>query len=115
MAAAHGLSNAKILLEEVQKGKSPYHFIEVMACPGGCLGGGGQPMPTNTKVRKARAASLYREDRGKPIRKSHKTTIYPDYDTIYSDIYIALYIMPLVLAQYIIILYLCSMGGRNQK
>ncbi len=72
VAAAHGLSNAKILLEEVQKGKSPYHFIEIMACPGGCLGGGGQPMPTNTKVRKARAASLYREDRGKPTRKSHK-------------------------------------------
>ncbi len=72
VAVAHGLSNAKILLEKVQKGESPYHFIEVMACPGGCIGGGGQPMPTNTKVRKARAQSLYREDEGKPIRKSHE-------------------------------------------
>jgi len=72
VAVAHGLSNAKILLEKVQKGESPYHFIEVMACPGGCIGGGGQPMPTNKKVRKARAQSLYREDEGKPIRKSHE-------------------------------------------
>ncbi len=72
VAVAHGLSNAKVLLEQVQKKESPYHFIEVMACPGGCLGGGGQPMPTNLEVRKARAASLYREDKGKPVRKSHE-------------------------------------------
>ena len=72
VAVAHGLSNAKVLLEQVEKGKSPYHFIEIMACPGGCLGGGGQPMPTNLEVRKARAASIYREDEGKSIRKSHE-------------------------------------------
>ena len=72
VAVAHGLSNAKILLEEIKKGESVYHFIEVMACPGGCLGGGGQPMPTNLEVRNKRAASIYREDEGKSIRKSHE-------------------------------------------
>jgi len=72
VAAANGLANAKTLLEQVQDGKSPYHFIEIMACPGGCLGGGGQPMPTNDEIRKARAASIYLEDKGKPIRKSHE-------------------------------------------
>lgn len=72
VAVAHGLSNAKVLLEQVQKGKSPYHFIEIMACPGGCLGGGGQPIPTNLEIRKARAKSLYQEDKNKPIRKSHQ-------------------------------------------
>jgi len=72
LAVAHGLSNARILLEEIQKGKSPYHFIEIMACPGGCLGGGGQPMPTNLEVRNARAGAIYREDEAKPIRKSHE-------------------------------------------
>ena len=72
VAVAHGLSNAKVLLEQVEKKESPYHFIEVMACPGGCLGGGGQPIPTNSEIRKKRADSLYREDEGKPIRKSHE-------------------------------------------
>ncbi len=72
VAVAHGLSNAKVLLEQVQNGESPYHFIEIMACPGGCLGGGGQPVPTNLEVRKSRAASLYLEDEGKIVRKSHE-------------------------------------------
>ncbi|MCD6228097.1 MAG: iron hydrogenase small subunit [Candidatus Omnitrophica bacterium] len=72
VAVAHGLSWAKVLLEEVKEGKSPYHFIEVMACPGGCLGGGGQPIPTNLEIRKKRAQSLYKEDKNKPIRKSHQ-------------------------------------------
>ncbi len=82
VAIAHGLSNAKVLLEEVQKGKSPYHFIEIMACPGGCLGGGGQPMPTNLEIRKARAKSLYQEDKNKPIRKSHQN---PAIITLYKE------------------------------
>ncbi len=72
VAVAHGLSNAKVLLEQARKGESKYHFIEIMACPGGCLGGGGQPIPTNLEVRKARAASIYREDESKSIRKSHE-------------------------------------------
>ena len=49
-----------------------YHFIEVMTCPGGCLGGGGQPIPTNVEVRQHRAASIYAEDAHKFIRKSHE-------------------------------------------
>ena len=82
VAVAHGLSNAKVLLEQVQKGESSYHFIEIMACPGGCLGGGGQPIPTNLEIRKARARSLYQEDKNKPIRKSHQN---PAIITLYKE------------------------------
>lgn len=70
---AHGLANARKLLEEVRAGKSQFHAIEVMACPGGCIGGGGQPFHHGKSgVLKARAAALYREDANKPIRKSHE-------------------------------------------
>lgn len=72
VAVAHTLKNARTLLEQVEQGTSPYTFIEVMTCPGGCLGGGGQPIPTNAEVRKMRAASLYAEDAHKLIRKSHE-------------------------------------------
>jgi NADH-quinone oxidoreductase subunit G/NADP-reducing hydrogenase subunit HndD len=72
LAVAHGLSRAEVLLDQIQKGVSPYHFIEIMACPGGCLGGGGQPIPSTPEVREARAESLYLEDKNKPIRKSHE-------------------------------------------
>ncbi len=68
----HGLANAKIVMDKVVKGETNYHFIEVMACPGGCLGGGGQPIPTNLGIRKQRAEAIYQEDAGKPIRKSHE-------------------------------------------
>lgn len=82
VAVAHGLANARKLLEEVQEGKSPYHFIEIMACPGGCLGGGGQPIPTNTEIRKLRMMAIYNEDKGKKIRKSHEN---PDVQKLYED------------------------------
>jgi iron-only hydrogenase group A len=72
VAVAHTLKNARILLEEIEKGVSPYAFIEVMTCPGGCLGGGGQPIPTNAEIRKFRADSIYYEDAHKGIRKSHE-------------------------------------------
>ena len=72
VAVAHTLKNARVLLEQIEKGESPYAFIEIMTCPGGCLGGGGQPIPTNTEIRKKRAESIYREDAGKRIRKSHE-------------------------------------------
>ena len=72
VAVAHGLSNAKRLLEAVKNNEADYHFIEIMACPGGCLGGGGQPIPVNTNIRKKRAEALYAEDGDKPIRKSHE-------------------------------------------
>jgi NADP-reducing hydrogenase subunit HndD len=70
---AHGLANARKLLNEVRAGKSKYHAIEIMACPGGCIGGGGQPFHHgNGEILQKRASSLYTEDAGKPIRKSHK-------------------------------------------
>lgn len=71
VAVAHTLKNARILLDQIEDGKSPYTFIEVMTCPGGCLGGGGQPIPTNWEIRQKRADSIYREDSMKLIRKSH--------------------------------------------
>lgn len=70
---AHGLGNARKLLEDVREGKSQYHAIEVMACPGGCIGGGGQPLHHGkSEILKARAAAIYAEDRNKPLRKSHE-------------------------------------------
>ncbi|HNR42278.1 MAG TPA: NADH-dependent [FeFe] hydrogenase, group A6 [Bacteroidales bacterium] len=70
---AHGLGNARKLLDDVRSGKSQFHAIEVMACPGGCIGGGGQPAHHgNSEIIKARAAAIYREDSKKPLRKSHE-------------------------------------------
>ena len=62
VAVAHTLGNARKLFEQIEKGESPYAFIEVMTCPGGCLGGGGQPIPTTWDIRKKRAESIYMED-----------------------------------------------------
>lgn len=70
---AHGLGNARKLLNEIREGKSHYHAIEIMACPGGCIGGGGQPLHHgDTQVLKARQRALYGEDKNKTIRKSHE-------------------------------------------
>ncbi len=70
---AHGLGNARKLLEEIRAGKSQFHAIEIMACPGGCIGGGGQPLHHgNSKIIKARQQAIYQEDALKPIRKSHE-------------------------------------------
>ncbi len=70
---AHGLGNARKLLDEVREGKSKFHAIEVMACPGGCIGGGGQPFNHgDSGVLEKRAAALYTEDQRKTIRKSHE-------------------------------------------
>jgi len=82
VAIAHGLKNARIIMDQVKDGKSPYHFIEIMACPGGCIGGGGQPIPTNDEIRLKRIAAIYAEDEGKPIRKSHEN---PEITAIYND------------------------------
>lgn len=68
----HGLANARIMLDMLKKGElDSYHFIEVMCCPGGCLGGGGQPIPTSPEIRQARAKAIYSEDEHMSIRKSH--------------------------------------------
>ncbi len=72
VAIAHGLANAKILMDRVKDGTANFHFIEVMACPSGCIGGGGQPIPTNMEIRKKRAAGIYDEDEHMVIRKSHE-------------------------------------------
>ena len=81
-AVAHGLINAKTVMEAVKTGKSNYHFIEFMACPGGCLGGGGQPIPTDAEIRQKRAEAIYAEDKDLPIRKSHEN---PEIKKIYKD------------------------------
>lgn len=78
MAVANTLSNARVLLDQIKAGTSPYTFIEVMTCPDGCLGGGGQPIPTNADIRAKRAESIYEEDRSKPIRKSHENPAIQD-------------------------------------
>ncbi|HOZ13338.1 MAG TPA: NADH-dependent [FeFe] hydrogenase, group A6 [Tenuifilaceae bacterium] len=70
---AHGLGNARKLLDDVRDGKANYHAIEIMACPGGCIGGGGQPLHHgDSSIIKARMAAIYREDAGKTLRKSHE-------------------------------------------
>ncbi len=87
IAVAHGLGNARALLDQIKAGKADYHFIEIMGCPGGCVTGGGQPIvPARTlatvDVKKARAAALYEEDRSLPIRKSHEN---PSIQKLYAD------------------------------
>jgi len=72
VAVAHGLGNARKLLDRVRSGEANYHFIEIMACPGGCIGGGGQPIPTNLEIRMRRIEAIYEVDRKLPLRKSHE-------------------------------------------
>lgn len=81
---AHGLSNARKLLEQIQRGESDFHAIEVMACPGGCINGGGQPLNHgNTEIIKARWEAIYEADRNSPVRKSHENqsvmTLYKEF------------------------------------
>ena len=94
VAVAHGMKNAKVLLEEIKAGTSKYHFIEVMGCPGGCVAGGGQPfvkpcfLPNEDDnildtYKEKRAAALYSEDESQTVRKSHNNVqiqqLYKDY------------------------------------
>lgn len=85
IGVAHGTANARRVLDNIKEGGkfSGCHFIEFMACPGGCLGGGGQPIPTTPEIRKARAQAIYAEDTGAGIRKSHENPaiamIYGEY------------------------------------
>ncbi len=82
VAIAHGLTNADKVMRAVKEGKAEYHFIEIMACPGGCIGGGGQPIPTNMAIRQKRIDAIYAEDMGLPIRKSHEN---PEVVQLYKD------------------------------
>ncbi|MGE5417354.1 MAG: NADH-dependent [FeFe] hydrogenase, group A6 [Acidobacteriota bacterium] len=82
VAVANSLGNARKIMEEIKAGTSPYHFIEVMCCPGGCIGGGGQPIPSTIEKRKERIDAIYAEDAGCGIRKSHEN---PEVKIIYDD------------------------------
>jgi len=83
LGIAHGLGNARKLLEDIKAGKSEFHAIEIMACPGGCIGGGGQPLlHGDSSILKKRAAAIYREDANKKIRKSHEN---PSIKKIYEE------------------------------
>ena len=82
VAVSHGLGNTRRLLEHIKAHGSPYHFIEVMTCPGGCIGGGGQPRFTDDAVRLQRIAAIYSEDESKTMRKSHEN---PDVQKLYAE------------------------------
>ncbi len=81
IAVAHGLGNARKLMDAIREGKCDYHFIEIMACPGGCIGGGGNPIK-NWRKMGLRIDSVYATDRALPIRKSHEN---PAIKMIYED------------------------------
>ncbi|MCD4814113.1 [FeFe] hydrogenase, group A [bacterium] len=84
VAVANGLTNARIILEKVKAGEKQYHLIELMACPGGCIGGGGQPYPPeghyilDKEILKKRAQALYSIDQKKQVRKSHENPYIKD-------------------------------------
>ncbi len=83
LAIVHGLGNARKMLEQIERGESPYHAIEVMACPGGCIDGGGQPYHHgDSNIIKARWEATYQVDRDMPIRKSHEN---PSIQAIYKE------------------------------
>ncbi len=83
VAISSGLGNARKLLEQIRRGEKSYHAIEIMACPGGCLNGGGQPyIHGDTSILEKRRQALYEEDRMKPIRKSHEN---PFIQKLYKD------------------------------
>ena len=82
VAVAHGLGNAQRVIGSIRSGEKQYHFVEVMTCPGGCIGGGGQPRFTNNQVRQARMSAIFREDEGKKLRKSHEN---PDLAKLYAE------------------------------
>ena len=82
IAVANTLANARIMMEKIRAGEADYHFIEIMACPGGCIGGGGQPVPVCEETRLNRIAAIYECDQGSQLRKSHENPAIKElYDT----------------------------------
>ena len=75
VAVVSGLSNAEKLIQSIQAGESSYHFVEVMACPGGCAGGGGQPIHDGCELAAERGDVLWELDRAMPLRKSHENPV----------------------------------------
>ena len=82
VAIAHGLANADKVMKMIKDGKVNYHFVEIMACPGGCIGGGGQPIPTSAEIRQKRLKAIYAEDESMSLRKSHDN---PEVIAVYRD------------------------------
>lgn len=83
VAVTNGLGNAVRILENIREGKVNYHLIEIMACPGGCIGGGGQPyIYGDTSILKKRIEAIYKEDANKQYRKSHEN---PSIQKLYSE------------------------------
>jgi NADH-quinone oxidoreductase subunit G/NADP-reducing hydrogenase subunit HndD len=72
IAVCNTLGSAMKMMDRVRAGTADYHFIEVMACPGGCIGGGGQPIPTSKAIKKKRMEAIYSIDSNSKIRKSHE-------------------------------------------
>ncbi|MGI6031768.1 MAG: [FeFe] hydrogenase, group A [Eubacteriales bacterium] len=87
VAVIYGTANARAFLEEMDKSANPYHFVEVMACPGGCIGGGGQPKDLTKdadEIRQRRIAALYSRDEAMTVRKSHEN---PEIQAVYQQFY----------------------------
>ncbi|NLY51979.1 MAG: 2Fe-2S iron-sulfur cluster binding domain-containing protein [Firmicutes bacterium] len=82
VAVAHSLEHAQSLLDKIRAKEADFHFIEVMCCPGGCIGGGGQPIPSTNAERKERIRAIYEEDAQMPLRKSHEN---PAVQTLYEE------------------------------
>jgi NADP-reducing hydrogenase subunit HndD len=72
VAVASGLANAKVLMEQIRKGESPYAFIEIMGCPSGCINGGGMPQGSDMEIIRARMRAIYNIDQNKVHRRSHQ-------------------------------------------
>ncbi len=81
-AAVSGIENVKEILRRIKDNPTRYNCVEVMACPGGCISGGGQPLPTDNEIRKARSNGLYQADRDNKHRESHKN---PDIIKLYDE------------------------------
>ena len=84
VAVASGLKNARQLLDDIRAGKADYHFVEIMACPGGCVNGGGQPIHDGEERAFTRGRKLYALDAKAKLRYSHEN---PDIREIYSDFF----------------------------
>ena len=82
VAVAHGLANARKVVERVLNKEADYHFIEIMCCPGRCIGGGGQPITRLDDAKQKRMEGIYQVDRDLPIRKSHEN---PAVQKLYED------------------------------
>ncbi len=82
IAVCNSLGSAQKMMDKVRAGTADYHFIEIMACPGGCIGGGGQPIPTSMAIKKKRAEALYKIDGSSKFRKSHEN---PEIKILYSN------------------------------